>query len=74
MSTASQSPFVSMEHLSDHFLEDVYKAAVDSIEEAILNAMIAAETMTFIKPAGFQAKAIDHGRLLRILSEYNRLS
>jgi D-aminopeptidase len=74
MSEANQPMFNAMQSLSDHYLEEAYSAAVDSIEEAILNAVIAAETMTFVKPSGYQAKAIDHDRLQTILKKYNRLA
>ena len=73
-SEANQPMFNAMQSLSDHYLEEAYSAAVDSIEEAILNAVIAAETMTFVKPSGYQAKAIDHDRLQTILKKYNRLA
>ena len=66
--------FNKMDSLNDHYLDEVYKAAVDSIEEAILNAMVAAETMSFIKPAGYEAKAIDHARLQELMKKYGRLS
>ncbi len=44
-----------------------------AIEEAVLNAMIAAETMTLVKPTGYAFEAIDHGRLMEIMKQYNRL-
>ena len=44
-----------------------------AIEEAIVNAMIAAESMTTVKPEGYTIEAIDHDRLKQIMSRYNRL-
>jgi hypothetical protein len=35
--------------------------------------MIAAESMTTIKPVGYTLEAIDHDRLKQIMSRYNRL-
>ena len=46
---------------------------MQAIEEAVINAMIAAEAMTTVKPAGFTLEAIDHERLKEIMRQYNRL-
>lgn len=67
---------------ADHGLQDVkfipndqldglFEATVLAVEEAIINAMVAAETMTGID--GNRLVAIDHARLQRILAKYNRL-
>jgi D-aminopeptidase len=64
--------FNTMHCLGDHYIEPVYEAVVDAVEEAILNALIAAETTAMIKPAGKTWKAMDHARLKRIMSSYNR--
>jgi D-aminopeptidase len=58
---------------NDHYCDDIYEAAVQSVEEAIINAMIAAESMPIVKPAGFVFEAIDHDRLKDIMRQYNRL-
>jgi D-aminopeptidase len=42
-------------------------------EEAILNAMCAAETISTVKPAGGLVKAIDHAALQACLKKYGRL-
>ena len=47
-------------------------AAVQATEEAIVNALIAAETMTGIN--GNRVHAIPHRRLQRVLRKYNRLT
>ncbi len=49
--------------IDEHYLDEIYAAAVDCVEEAIINAMVAAETMSLIKPAGLSFPAIDHHRL-----------
>lgn len=67
---------------ADHGLQDVkfipndqldglFEATVLAVEEAIINAMVAAETMIGID--GNRLVAIDHARLQRILAKYNRL-
>ncbi len=64
--------FNTMNSLGDHYIDAVYEAAVDGVEEAILNALVAAETMACIKPEGAEWKAIDHRRLQSIMQRYGR--
>ena len=54
------------------WVEAVYEAAVDAVEEAILNALVAAETAPLIKPSGKEWKAMHHACLKEILTAYNR--
>jgi D-aminopeptidase len=63
----------SMTSVDDHYLDVIYEAAVQSVEEAIINAMVAAETVPLIKPAGKSWTAIDHEQLKKIMAKYNRL-
>ena len=49
--------------LSDAEFDAYYLAAVHSTEEAILNAMVAAEDMTTVKPPGLTCRALDGARL-----------
>jgi D-aminopeptidase len=60
--------------LSEHYLDAVYAAAVESVEEAIVNVLVAAQTMTLVKPEGYCWHAIDHARLQEVMRRYNRLS
>jgi len=71
--TADQHPlFNNMTCLADHYLDAVYEAAVDAIEESIINALVAAQTMTLVKPEGHSWNAIDHERLMDCLQRYGR--
>jgi D-aminopeptidase len=70
---AEQPTNYALNYINDHYFDEIYGATVQAIEEAIVNAMIAAESMTMIKPAGYTAEAIDHGRLKVIMKQYNRL-
>jgi D-aminopeptidase len=63
----------SMTNVDDHYLDVIYEAAVQSVEEAIINAMVAAETVPLIKPAGKSWTAIDHEQLKAVMAKYNRL-
>ena len=51
-----------------HFFE----ATVQAVEEAIINAMIAAETMSGIN--GNKVYALPHDLLIQVLKNYNRLA
>lgn len=59
---------MKLEILNDVHLDLFYEAAVQSIEEAILNAMIAAEDRVAVKPAGKVVKAIDPETLVKIVN------
>jgi len=64
----------ALDFINDHYFDDIYRAVVQSIEEAVVNAMIAAEPMTSVKPAGSRIDAIDHDKLKQIMRQYNRLT
>jgi D-aminopeptidase len=63
----------ALDFINDHFFDDIYRAVVQAIEEAVVNAMIAAESMTTVKPAGYTVEAIDHDQLKAIMKLYSRL-
>jgi D-aminopeptidase len=52
-------------------MEPLFLATVQGVEEAVINAMIAAETMTGIND--FTVRAIPHKELQEVLKKYNRL-
>lgn len=52
-------------------LMPVFEATVQAVEEAIINAMIAAETMEGIN--GNKAYALPHDKLVEVLKKYNRI-
>ena len=62
------------EWLNDAHLDHLYRAAVEAIEESVLNALLAAESVATIKPAGFVLKAIDHDELLAVMSQYGKFA
>ena len=57
----------SMSFIPDDHFNSFYLAAVEAIEEAVVNALVAAESMTTVKPVGRICHAIDH-RALQVLS------
>jgi D-aminopeptidase len=50
----------------------LFDATAQATEEAIINALVAAETMTGVD--GRTIEALPHGRLKEILKKYNRLN
>ena len=60
----------SVKMLPNGLLNPVFEATVQATEEAIVNALIAAEKMTGIN--GNTVYAIPHGRLKETLKKYNR--
>jgi len=58
--------------IDDSFLDALYLGAVESVEESVLNAMVAAEDMTMLKPYGETCRAIDHQTLVGLMKEYGR--
>ena len=67
---AERSSTVSLEMLPNDALNPFISASVLATEEAILNAMLAAETLTGIN--GYTVPALPHERLAEIMTNINR--
>ena len=63
---------VSLTMLPNDRIDPLFAAAVQCVEEAVINAMIAAETMTGAN--GRTVHALPHAELQRILRKYGRLT
>ena len=81
LSTANPMPIGRMAEVNSDFswigddlCDIVYRAAVEAIEEAVINALLAAESMSTLRPPGQQCAAIDADALLDILNRYGRLT
>ena len=57
------------DELNIELLDDLYLAAVQSIEEAVVNALVAGEDVATVKPEGRICRALDPDRLRRIFSK-----
>lgn len=68
---ASGQPVSTISMLSNARLTRLFDATVEATEEAIINAIVAAETM--VGRDGNRSEALDHERLQEILQRYNRL-
>ena len=75
-STANENAFnrketTTVNTLSNDLITPLFEATVQSVEEAIINAMIAAETMEGIN--GNKAYALPHDLLIDVLKKYKRI-
>ena len=61
------------EFLNSEILDPLYLAAVEVVEEAVVNALVAAQSVTTVKPAGLTCSAIDHQQLCQMMRRYGRL-
>jgi D-aminopeptidase len=67
----SDTEVTEVKMLPNELISDLFLATVQATEEAIVNALVAAETMTGIN--GYKVYAIPHDRLKSSLKKYNRL-
>ena len=63
--------FAKAVELPNKLIDPLFEATVQAVEEAILNAMVAAETMTGIN--GNKAYALPHEAVVKLLKKYNRI-
>ncbi len=68
----SSDQIADLNMLPNNRMNPLFEATVQATEEAILNALIAAQTMTGIN--GNTAHALPHDQLREILKKYNRLT
>lgn len=75
-STANADAFnrdkvVSVKQFPNDKIDPLFDATVDAVEEAIINAMVAADTMTGIN--GNKAYALPHDKVMELLRKYGRV-
>ena len=68
---AQRTEIQELKMLPNDRMSEIFKATIQATEEAIVNVLIAAETMTGIN--GNTVYAIPHDRLKEVLRKYNRL-
>ena len=56
--------------IPDGAISDLFWGAIEATEEAILNALVAADTMT--GRDGITAHRLDHGTLVEVMTRYGR--
>jgi len=74
-STANRGPIPQLagpkrllETINDDFFDPIYMATTDAIEEAVINALLAAEDMTTLRPPNQICRAIDADQLKSFFS------
>ena len=68
---AGHSEIVQLKMLPNNRMNPLFDATVQATEEAIINALVAAETMEGVNNR--KVEAISHERLREVLKKYNRL-
>jgi len=63
---------VDLKMLPNDKMDELFAATVQATEEAVINAMVAAETMTGID--NHRVIALPHDKLRAVLKKYNRLN
>jgi D-aminopeptidase len=69
---SDQKKIVDLKMIPNERIDPLFAATVQATEEAIVNAMVAAETMTGIDK--HKVVALDHEKLRAVLKKYNRLN
>jgi D-aminopeptidase len=67
-------PRLSLEIINDELFDPAYSAVVDAVEEAVVNAMLAAEDVGGTVHDRFRVDAIRHEPLMALMRQYGRLS
>lgn len=68
---AASTPLARIDMLSNSVLDPLFEGVVQATEESIINALVAAES---ISGANGRAVALPHDKLRAVLKKYNRLS
>ncbi|MDQ2854119.1 MAG: P1 family peptidase, partial [Chloroflexota bacterium] len=63
---------VGIEMLGNDHIDELFWATIEATEEAILNALVAAETM--VGRDGITFHALPHDRLVELMRRYGRLA
>lgn len=69
---AASTPLARIDVLANSVLDPLFEAVVQATEESILNALVAAESITGVE--GRRATALPHEKLRAVLKKYNRLA
>jgi D-aminopeptidase len=70
-SAAAPTGMASLTMLPNEEMNSLFEATVEATEEAVINALVAAETMTGVD--NHQVIALPHDRLQQVLEKYGRL-
>lgn len=62
----------SFDYINDEAFDPIYLAAVEAVEESVINALVAADDTPTVRPHGLVCRAIDHGKLVEVMRQYGR--
>ena len=62
---------IQLKMINDELIDSIYEAAVQGIEEAIINALVAAADMGGTEWDRFTVRALDHNALGQVLRQYD---
>lgn len=62
----------SFNYINDEAFDPIYLAAVEAVEESVINALVAADDTPTVRPHGLICRAIDHGELVEVMRQYGR--
>ena len=65
---------LQFEYINDEAFDDIYLSIVQSVEESVINAMLAADDMETIRPEGFICKTISYDDLIKIMKKYGKFN
>jgi D-aminopeptidase len=54
-------------------LDTLYEAAVQAVDEAVINALVQGEDVPTVKPAGHVVPALDTDKLLDLMRQHGRM-
>ena len=63
---------LQFEYINDEAFDDIYLSIVQSVEESVINAILAADDMETVRPEGFICKAINYEDLIKIMKKYGK--
>ncbi len=66
------APEWTLRALNDEHFDSIYEAAVQCVEEAVVNALVAAADTPTFRPPGRVVRAIDHEALLTVMRNHGR--
>ena len=64
-------PVWRLEAINDELFDPIYLAAVEAVEESVINALLAAEDTPAFRPPGRIVRVIPHDRLLAVMRRYH---
>ena len=65
---------LQFEYINDEVFDDIYLSIVQSVEESVVNAMLAADDMETLRPEGYICKSIDYEDLIKVMKKYGRFN